>query len=517
MELLHKTYAQLADVVRSMTPGARLAAGTLLIVVLASLGYLLNQQVSPQQSYLLGGEMFSTSQLREIQMALGKAGLEATVEGARIKVPRGQESKYMAALAESSALPDFGGYLKKAVSGNGFMAYGPQQEARTKIAIQSELQLAISQMEGIESASVLIAQESRRGFREANIVTASVGVQPRGTGRLDEQTVAAIRSIVASAWAGLKPEAVTVVDLSGPRLFPGTGGGESKPGAVVGSYAQNKKQLELDWQEKIERLLAPMVAGALVTTNVELDPEVSNEERSAQITGPAREGQSPSAAPTTEKRIVREGRTPKRVTVSVAIPNTYYEEIWRKQRPPVVGGYRREPDVQTLAEIESAEKKKIETAILPLLGNHELAAGQSSQVAVTTFDPAIVAPLSPPTFRESAIAWLGQNWNTVGLGCLALVGLFLLRSMMKSLPAAAPPKPTIAREAPPPMPPRPRAVFSDEDEMDRAAATTRTSAPEGLRRRATAAATLRDQLGDVVREHPDSAVNLLRTWIGNAS
>ena len=340
MELLQKTYAQLADVVKSMTPGARLVAGAVLCVVLASLGYLLNQQVSPRQSYLLGGEMFSVSQLREMQMALGKAGLEATVEGARVKVPHGQESKYMAALAESGALPDFGGYLKKAVNGSGFMAYGPQQEARTKIAIQSELQLVISQMKGIESASVLIDQETRRGFREANLVTASVGVRPRGTGSLDEQTVAAIRSFVASAWAGLKPEAVTVVDLSGPRLFPGTGGGESKPGAVVGSYSQNKKQLELDWQEKIERLLAPMVAGALVTTNVELDPEVSNEEKSTQITGPAHEGQSPSAGPTTEKRIVREGRTPKRVTVSVAVPHTYYEEIWRKQRP---AGRRRLP------------------------------------------------------------------------------------------------------------------------------------------------------------------------------
>jgi flagellar biosynthesis/type III secretory pathway M-ring protein FliF/YscJ len=516
MELLNKTYAQLADVVRSMTPGARFAAGALLIVVLASLGYLLNQQVSPQQSYLLGGEMFSTSQLREMQMALGKAGLEATVEGARIKVPRGQESKYMAALAESSALPDFGGYLKKAVNGSGFMAYGPQQEARTKIAIQSELQLVISQMKGIESASVLIDQESRRGFREANIVTASVGVRPRGTGSLDEQTVAAIRSFVASAWAGLKPEAVTVVDLSGPRLFPGTGGGESKPGAVVGSYAQNKKQLEADWQEKIERLLAPMVAGALVTTNVELDPEVSNEEKSTQITGPTREGRSPSAAPTTEKRIIREGRTPKRVTVSVAIPNTYYQEIWRKQRPPVVGGYRREPDAQALAEIESAEKKKIEAAILPLLGNHELAVGPASQVAVTTFYPAVVAPLSPPTFRESAIAWLSQNWNSVGLGCLALVGLYLLRSMMKSLPATTPRNPAVARQAPPVMPPRPRGVFAD-DELDRAVTTPRTSAPHSPLRRATATATLRDELGDVVREHPDSAVNLLRTWIGNAS
>ncbi len=486
-------------------------------MVLASLGYLLNQQVAPRQSYLLGGEMFSASQLREMQMALGKAGLEASVEGARVKVPHGQESKYMAALAESGALSDFGGYLKKAVNGSGFMAYGPQQEARTKVALQSELQLVISQMKGIESAFVHIDQESRRGFREANIVTASVGVQPRGAGSLDEQTVAAIRSFVASAWAGLKPEAVTVVDLSGPRLFPGTGGGDSKPGAVVGSYSQNKKQLELDWQEKIERLLAPMVAGALVTTNVELDPEVSNEEKSTQVAGLPRDGQSASTGPTTEKRIVREGRTPKRVTVSVVVPHTYYEEIWRKQRPPVVGGYRREPDAQALAEIESAEKKKIEAAILPLLGKNDLAPGQPSQVAVTTFYPPTVAPLAPPTLRDSALAWLGQNWNTVGLGCLAVVGLLLLRSMMKSLPAATPREPAITQQAPPSMPPRPRPVVADEDEFDRPATHVRGSTPVVARRRDTAAATLRDELSDVVREHPDSAVNLLRTWIGNAS
>jgi len=67
------------------------------------------------------------------------------------------------------------------------------------------------------------------------------------------------------------------------------------------------------------------------------------------------------------------------------------------------------------------------------------------------------------------------------------------------------------------MPHRPRSVFADDEEMDRLAVTSSAAAPEGLQRHAAAAATLRDELGDVVREHPDSAVNLLRTWIGNAS
>jgi len=267
MELLSKNYAQLAERVGAMTPAARTIAALLLAVVVGSLAYVLNQQVSPADSYLLGGEMFSSSQLREIQTAFGKAGLEARVEGARVKVPHGQDSKYMAALAESGALVDFGAYLKKAVGGNNFMLYGPQQEARLKVALQSELQLVISRMKGIENAFVHIDEETRRGFREKNVVTASVAVQPRGDQNLDEPTVAAIRSIVASAWNGLKPEAVTVVDLSGPRLFAGTSG-DSKTVGPIGGYADYKKRLERDWQEKIDRLLAQIVPGALVTTNV---------------------------------------------------------------------------------------------------------------------------------------------------------------------------------------------------------------------------------------------------------
>ena len=61
-------------------------------------------------------------------------------------------------------------------------------------------------------------------------------------------------------------------------------------------------------------------------------------------------------------------------------------------------------------------------------------------LASTRLRPVPAAAITPLlASRDSAIAWLGQNWNSVGLGCLALVGLVLLRSMLKSLPASVPP------------------------------------------------------------------------------
>jgi flagellar M-ring protein FliF len=507
MEPLIKTYAQLAESFKSMTPRSRNVAALVSVVAVTSFAFLLNHQISSSERYLLGGEQFSTSQLRDIQTALGKAGLEAHVDGERIKVPSGQESKYMAALAESGALADFGGYLQKAVNANSFMLYGPQQEARTKVAIQSELQLVISRMKGIENAFVHIDQETKRGFREKNVVTASVAVQPRGNRSLDEGTVTAIRSFVASAWAGLKPEAVTVVDLSGPRLFAGTGGESQSPGAI-GSYADTKKRLEFDWQEKISRLLVQIVPGALVATNVEFEPEISDSGKLSQVPVDAARAESKGAA--------AENRAVKRVTVSVGVPNTHYLQIWRKEMAPAPGRSEAIPSALALAEIEAAEKKKIEAAIFPLLGN-KTAVDSSSQVAITTFFPISSTTVAEASLRQRAQDWLVGNWSNVGLAALILVGLVMLRSMVKSVPSGsslAPPQSgDAALTAPHHAPHLASSPASESGAIDE---TFRPNGRQPARGRG-AGASLRDELAEIVRENPDSAVSLLRTWIGNAS
>ena len=195
-----------------MPPAARIAVVASLVALVAAAAFLWRRSDGAPDAYLMGGHSFSAAQLRDMEAAFGKAGLaDYEFAGDRVRVPRGQQSKYMAALADAGALPDdFGDHLRRAVHSNGFMLSGSRQEAQTKIALESELQLAISRMKGVKRAWVHIAEETTAGFPKQKTVTASVGIEPRGEAAIDDATLAMIRSFVASAWGGLRPENVTI-------------------------------------------------------------------------------------------------------------------------------------------------------------------------------------------------------------------------------------------------------------------------------------------------------------------
>jgi flagellar M-ring protein FliF len=552
MDFLNRAYAHLAELIRSMTPGARAAAALLAIVSAVSVAYLFKEQVSGTDAYLMGSEPFSAAQLRDMEAAFGKAGLEGyQLEGARIKVPRGQQSKYMAALADANALPvDFGDYLQKAVAVNNFLTSRPQQEAAMRVANGRELQNIINQMSGIEKSAVHIDEQTHReGFAQQRVIAASVGVIPKHGQPLDENRVRGIRHLVAGWVAGLKPEAVSVVDLSTGLPYPAAGAPD-KSGSV-GEYTDLKRHHEREFQQKISHVLA-YIPGVLVTTSVELDPEISNEQTSIEYPAGSSESdrretpptktsddapppQRPDAAtptlkqpgglinglltraaesastpptqaiPSTQRHVVREGRTPKRVAVSVAVPAGYYEKIWRQMNPAIAGRPAVRPDPLALAEIQAAEKRKIEELVAPLLPARD-SADASAQVAVSAFHQfSEPAPRDPDTF-DIATTWAARHANTLGLTGLALVGLIVLRSIVKAIPPAVP-QSRLAAELSAPLSPA-----GDEFGGDVAHETPRAR----LRRRTAVVPSLRDDLADVVREDPDAAVSILRNWIGNS-
>ena len=110
------------------------------------------QQVGGADAYLMGGEMFAAGELREMEAAFGKANLAAyQVDSGRIKVPRGQQSVYMAALADAGAMPaEFGDFMKKAAANTSFIPPNRlQQEAIAKSARNHDLQLIVNKMRGI--------------------------------------------------------------------------------------------------------------------------------------------------------------------------------------------------------------------------------------------------------------------------------------------------------------------------------------------------------------------------------
>lgn len=89
---------------------------------------------------------------------------------------------------------------------------------------------------------------------------------------------------------------------------------------------------------------------------------------------------------------------------------------------------------------------------------------------------------------------------------LAMFSLVMLRSMARAAPAAAA-TPDL------PLPPPPPAA---EKPAETKAAETDTKANR-LKRRMGSGQSLRDELAEMVREDPDAAASILRTWIGSAS
>jgi len=145
MDFVNKAYAQLADLFRSLSVGARITTGLLLALVVISFVYLFQFQANSGDEFLLGGRPFTSSELTAIEAAFAKANLgKSEVIGNRIRIPRGKKELYLAALADNNALPaDFYKYLDEATAAENPFASSKSLEIRRSNAKQKELALVI--------------------------------------------------------------------------------------------------------------------------------------------------------------------------------------------------------------------------------------------------------------------------------------------------------------------------------------------------------------------------------------
>ncbi len=167
MDFVNKSLAQISELFRSMTPGARLTAGLLLAVVVVSMGYLFRQGTSGPDAYLFGGEPLSDGQLTRAEAAIAQAGLSGYQrEGNRIRVPSGQQAAYLAAVADRDALPpNFNTILENALGKGGPWESREQTRERLKIARQQTLSEIVRAMYWVENAVVLYDEHESQGLR----------------------------------------------------------------------------------------------------------------------------------------------------------------------------------------------------------------------------------------------------------------------------------------------------------------------------------------------------------------
>src|SRR5450432_3081951 len=216
MDFVNQAIAQLADLFRSMTPGARITAGLLLAVVVVSFGYLFQQHSAGPDEYLFGGEALPDGQLNQIEAAIAKAGLSAQRrEGNRIMVPTGQKAAYLAAVVDGGALPpNFLTYLEKALDQGGPMESREETSERLKIAKQQMLSEIIRAMDWVQDAIVLYDEQPPRGLSATKQVTGSVNVKPILGETLNPHRASMLKQLVAHSVVGMNADDVAVTSLS---------------------------------------------------------------------------------------------------------------------------------------------------------------------------------------------------------------------------------------------------------------------------------------------------------------
>jgi flagellar M-ring protein FliF len=544
MDFLHQSFAQLKDLFQSMTPGARITTGLLLVVVVVSVAYLFTHAAAGPDVYLLDATSVSYGELNAMQAALGNANLPFELEGNRIRIPRGEKYKYMAALSTADALPrSFGDYLENAVANQSVFASGKSSEQLAKIGKQKELARTISAFDWAETADVFFDEDTKGGLRRDKVKTASVSVRPFGTGELEEGQVKGICSLMVGSIAGLKAENVKILDMRTGRYHRVD---SEELDASGGTRDRIKQKYEKEYKGKVERLLID-IPDAIVATNVELTPEKSifeettkydpktvplhtaeqtssrtftGEEPSGRpgyysqtnsargLTGAQRKGseetedttdltQSNLASGTRSTREI-EGHDIVRVVASISIPSTYFVKLWHQEndvegQPPV------EPDEATLAQKRAQVISSIQSVVASQLQVGATKVDPAELVQVGVFSPIVPEPIPEASLTENAVAWLGQSWSTLGLIGLGFFSLLMIRSMVKSSPASE------AGEA--------VAVEANGSDGETASGEPQRK----LTRFGTSGKSLKEELSELVAEDPDTAAVILRNWIGNVS
>jgi flagellar M-ring protein FliF len=198
---------------------------------------------------------------------------------------------------------------------------------------------------------------------------------------------------------------------------------------------------------------------------------------------------------------------PQHVTAVVNVPASHYLRIWKQLNPTTVGQPAKEPDAAELKKIEGEEIKRIEDTVANLLPPQPAGKSVYPLVKVTTYVDTPATPPAPVPLTTGVAEWLSANWRTVGMLLVGLVGLFMLRGMLRNKPASlADGRDTSA---------------AVDDQRERGTEPEQESSPEPVlvmrRKLSSKGPNLREELRQLVKDDPDAAANVLRGWIGEAA
>ncbi len=452
------------------------------------------------------------------------------------------------------------------MNGSNFLEPLSMTNARLREGRLRDLGNIIARLPGIENAWVTY-DEQRQGFAGEIKRSAVAFVFPSNGQPIPMADKRSIAKSVQKA-LGLAYEDVTVMDGSNSTSLSGADDPQSSD---QNKYQFTKRQFEDEIKKKALNLLTEY-EGVLLEVNAELDDTVReatekleyNEKPTAiqrqetqktitstRPTPGGRPGYDPNSGPNqgaslpkpndatsntkeiseTERRIVghgttlieRVGLTLKDASISVSIPRSYYRTAFvaqQLQKDPT----KKPEDIQMtdndLTTLQNATATKIQNLLAPLLPTRPPGVDPLPRVTVIDHMDFPVAPLPEPTLASQGLIWLSDSWQTLAMIFVAVFAILALRSAVLSAPK--PRDEEFARGFGMQMDGALASgdlanMLQDEDAEATAGEGEESAEAEAAKKFQLTGEKVRDELSQIVRDNPTAAVNILRTWIGDAA
>lgn len=181
------------------------------------------QAVEAETRLLWGGRVLGERELARVESAFAKRGLtDWKTVGKQVLVPRHEQDKYLAALADADAFPaGFDSGLQELTENASIFESRHARDLRVRHAVQRDLSHVVSSMHGITEATVKYDETVSAGFPRKREARALVAVRADRQRVLSPQQVRSIQETVSAAIAGLPVQNVTVTDLNACRAWGG--------------------------------------------------------------------------------------------------------------------------------------------------------------------------------------------------------------------------------------------------------------------------------------------------------
>lgn len=196
--------------------------------------------------------------------------------GGVIMVPESQVHEVRMKLAQQG-LPKGGSVGFELLDQEKFGISQFTEQVNYQRALEGELARTIENLGPIQSARVHLATPKPSMFvREQKKPTASVTVNLLQGRTLDDSQVVAITHLISSAVTGLAAESVTIVDQRGNLLT------QSGLRGMQTAHLKYTNEIESDYQQRIQRILAPLVGDENIRAQVTAQIDFTEQEQTQE-------------------------------------------------------------------------------------------------------------------------------------------------------------------------------------------------------------------------------------------